>query len=303
MEIWIPITIAAAFLQNLRSALQKYLGTNYTLSTLGATSVRFIYAVPFAMLYIAILNRAFDKPLPIINETFLLYVLLVAISQIIGTAMLLYLFTKRNFAVSTAYSKTETIQAALFGTVILGDVIGILPTFAILVSVSGVLLISSARTQSPFKLLLRSWTKQDALIGISSGAAFAMAAVGVRGATLSLAPNDFVINAAYSLLATILVQSVIMTIYLYWKQPHELTRIMRAWPLAGAVGLSGMLASACWFSAMAIQNVAYVRALGQIELLFTFIASYFFFRESYNKVELLGITLVIGGILLLLVGR
>ena len=303
MEIWIPITIVAAFFQNLRSALQKYLTTNGLLSTVGATSIRFIYAVPFAIFYTFILTRTFGKSLPIINETFLFYVLLVAISQIVATTMLLYLFTKRNFAVGTTYSKTETIQAAIFGTVILGDAIGAVRAIAILVSVSGVLLISSARAQSPFRFLLHSWTTKDALIGIGSGAAFAMAAVGVRGAILSLTGGDFVINAAYSLVATTLIQSVIMTIYLYRKEPGQLARILRAWPVAGVVGLSGMLASACWFSAMAIQNVSYVRALGQIELLFTFAVSYFFFRESYNKIELLGVTLVVGGIVLLLIGR
>jgi drug/metabolite transporter (DMT)-like permease len=61
-----------------------------------------------------------------------------------------------------------------------------------------------------------------------------------------------------------------------------------------------MLGSAGWFTAMTIQNAAYVRALGQIELVFTFAASYFFFRERTSRVELLGIALVIGGILILL---
>jgi drug/metabolite transporter (DMT)-like permease len=43
-----------------------------------------------------------------------------------------------------------------------------------------------------------------------------------------------------------------------------------------------------------------VRALGQIELVFTFAASYFFFHERTNRIELLGIFLVIGGIVILL---
>jgi drug/metabolite transporter (DMT)-like permease len=64
-----------------------------------------------------------------------------------------------------------------------------------------------------------------------------------------------------------------------------------------------MLASACWFTAMTIQNAAYVRALGQVELLFTFAAGHLFFRERSNALELIGIGLVAGGILLLLLYR
>ena len=76
--------------------------------------------------------------------------------------------------------------------------------------------------------------------------------------------------------------------------------MLQAWKVAGVGGLSGMMASAGWFTAMTIQNAAYVRALGQIELVFTFAASYFFFHEKTNRVELFGIALVIGGILILL---
>ena len=49
-EIWIPLTIAGAFFQNLRSALQKHLKAH--LSTAGATYVRFFYAWPFAIIYL-----------------------------------------------------------------------------------------------------------------------------------------------------------------------------------------------------------------------------------------------------------
>jgi len=42
-----------------------------------------------------------------------------------------------------------------------------------------------------------------------------------------------------------------------------------------------------------------VRAVGQIELVFTFIASVFFFRERTSRIELLGIALILAAILLL----
>ena len=73
------------------------------------------------------------------------------------------------------------------------------------------------------------------------------------------------------------------------------------WRPSLLVGVTGVLASIFWFSAFTLQNAAYVRALGQIELIFTFIASVVFFREKINKLEFAGIIFITGGILILVV--
>jgi uncharacterized membrane protein len=99
------------------------------------------------------------------------------------------------------------------------------------------------------------------LFGIASGALFGVAAVTVRAASLSLEGSDFVIRAGFSLRC--------------------------------------VLASIGWFTAMTLENAAYVRGLGQIELVFTFVASYLFFGERASRREIVGILLVVMGILLL----
>ena len=91
-----------------------------------------------------------------------------------------------------------------------------------------------------------------------------------------------------------------MTAYLIIREPAELMRVLKSWKISIWVGLSGMAASAGWFTAMTIQNAAYVRALGQIELLFTFAVSILFFKEQTNVKEISGIFLVCSGILILL---
>lgn len=118
IEAWIPITIAAAFFQNIRTALQKHLKGR--LSTAGATHVRFLYGLPFAVLYVLGLNEFAGFPLPVPNLNFYTFVVIGGLAQIVATALLVALFSLRNFAVGTTYSKTETVQAALFGIVILG---------------------------------------------------------------------------------------------------------------------------------------------------------------------------------------
>ena len=298
MELWVPITIAAAFLQNVRSALQKHLRGE--LSTLGATLVRFSYGVPFALLYLAFLHWGADQPLPRLNPTFALFAGLGGIGQIVGTALLLQSFAYRNFAVGTTYSKTETLQTAIFGIVVLGDPLGLAVALAILVSLMGVLLLAAGGSTGGTGAILKSWASRPALLGIGSGAGFALSAVCYRAASLSLGGPGFLMQAAFTLACVIVLQTLVMAVYLRVREPGQLRATLRAWRIALWVGLAGMTASAGWFTAMTIQNAAHVRALGQIELVFTFIAAHFFFHERSTRLEIAGILLVAGGLLILL---
>lgn len=298
VELWVPITLAAAFLQNLRSALQKHLKGR--LDTTGATFVRFGYGFPIAILYVLFLNQGLGLAWPEINGRFLTFAALGGVTQIAATALLVYLFSFRNFAVGTAYSKTETVQTAIFGIVILGDPLHLVPAIGIIVSLAGVMAISAARTEVTGRALLLSWTDRPAVIGILSGTFFGISAVSYRAAALSLGGEGFLMQAGFTLACVTVFQTVLMLAWMAWRNPGQIVAVIRAWKTASLVGLAGVGASACWFSAMTITNAAYVRTLGQVELIFTFIASYFFFRERPNWIEVAGIMLVIAGIVVLL---
>jgi len=297
MELWIPITIFAAFMQNLRSSLQKYLKGR--LSTSGATFSRFAYAVPLAFLYLLGLTSFAGYELPGTNATFAVYAMIGGLAQVLATALLVYLFSFRNFAVGTTFSKTETVQTALFGIVVLGETLSTGAVIAVMISLVGVMMISV--TQSTLKVgdPAKQWVGRPALIGIASGAFFGVSAVTYRAASLSLDGGDFIIRAAFTLACVTVFQTVVMAIYMRLREPGQIMAVLRAWRIAGFVGLAGMLGSAGWFTAMTLQNAAYVRALGQIELLFTFAASYLFFGERSSRTELAGIGLVTVGILIL----
>ncbi len=300
MELWIPITLAAAFLQNLRSALQKHL--KGSLSTSGATFSRFAYATPLAILYATLLTTIGGFALPTPNAVFLGYMAIGGVGQILATALLVYLFSFRNFAVGTTFSKTETVQTAIFGFFVLGDHLTLSASIAILISLAGVFAISSARAAKGIGGFIGSLTDRTALIGIASGACFGISAVSYRAASLSLGGEGFLMQAAFTLAAVTIFQTLLMAIYMRWREPGQITEVLRSWRVSSLVGLAGMLASAGWFTAVTIQNAAYVRALGQVELIFTFAASYFIFGERSNRLELIGIMLVTVGILVLLVG-
>ncbi len=301
IELWIPVTLAAAFLQNIRSALQKHLAGSLTTS--GATFVRFSYGFPLAILYVAGLAVFAGLPLPRPHGAFLGYAAVGGLAQILATALLIALFAHRNFAVGTTYSKTETVQTALFGFIILGESLSAGAVLGIMISLVGVMAISVAKSAAGGRGFLASLVSRPALIGIASGSFFGIAAVSYRAASLSLGGEGFLIQAAFTLAVVTVMQTLAMAAYMRLREPGVITQTLRHWRVAAWVGASGVAASACWFTAMTIQNAAYVRALGQVELIFTFIASAVFFRERATGLEIAGILLTVAGILCLLIFR
>ncbi|WPE18927.1 EamA family transporter [Shinella zoogloeoides] len=294
MELWIPITIAAAFLQNLRSALQKHL--QGSLGTRGASFVRFGYGFPLAIFYVLVLRLAVGLPFPALNWTFAFWAVIGGLAQIFATMLLVYLFSLRNFAVGTAYSKTEPVQAAIFGFVLLGERITFGAVVAIIVGVVGVMLISLARAPLSWRNILAALTSRTALIGIASGAVFGISAVAYRSASLSLQGPGPIMDAAVTLACVTTFQTAFMLVWMGWKDKREIVDVLKSWRSSSLVGIAGVLGSACWFTAMSLQQVAYVRALGQIELVFTFMASWFLFHERVNRTEAAGCLLIVCGI-------
>lgn len=301
MELWIPITITAAFFQNLRSAVQRHLKGQ--LSDAGATYVRFFYALPFAVLYCWAWNTFADLPLPAPNGVFLVYCLLGGVSQILFTFLLMRLFSFQNFAVGTTYSKTEVVMVAVLGLVLLGDTLTLAAALAIVICFAGVVVLSIARTKLTALSLVTKLAEKPTLIGLASGAFLGASVVFYRGATLALGAGDFRMRAAFALTVSVILQTVILGAYLYLREPGQITAVVRSWRPALAVGVAGILASICWFTAFSLQNGAYVRALGQIELIFTFIASAVFFKERTNALEFCGIGLIVAAILILILAQ
>ncbi|MHA3915454.1 EamA family transporter [Halovulum sp. GXIMD14793] len=294
MDIWIPITIAAAFFQNIRFMLQKRLTDQ--LSTLGVTYARFLFAAPLAVLVVLFL-LAMGQPWPGLTAGFVIYASVGGIAQIVATALLVALFSLRNFAVGVVYSKTETVMTAALSAAILTEPIGWAGLAAVLVSVAGVILMSRPPDAGR---LLDGLFSRAALIGVGSGAIFAVSSISYRGASLSLQTGDFLIQAAVTLAFVTIMQTLVMTVWLMLRQKGEVARVWKARRMASLVGLTGMLGSLGWFAAFALINATYVKALGQVEVLFTVLTSIFIFKEKLQRQEVAGIALIVSGIWLLL---
>jgi drug/metabolite transporter (DMT)-like permease len=300
--LWIPITVAAALAQTLRNTAQRHLTAS--LGTLGATLVRFLYGLPFALLWLGV-ARAIDRaPLPAPTATFAGWVLLGAVCQIVATGLLLRVMVERNFTLGVAYSKSELFQVAVFGLAFLGDPVSLDTGVAIALGTLGVLLLSPADPERPFHALFVGLTARPALLGLASGTAFGLAAVGYRGAALALGGGTpFLLAAAYTLVAAQLLQTVLLGAWLLVREPAVVPAVLRAWRASLVAGFMGAAASGGWFTAMTIEPAAHVRTLGLIELLFSYAVSRRVFRERLSPRELTGIALLALGLLVVTLRR
>jgi drug/metabolite transporter (DMT)-like permease len=293
--LWAAFTIIAAASQTARNAMQRELIV--TLGTLGATHVRFLFGFPFALVLLAGVLVFTGMPLPRPGLAFWPWVFAGTVTQILATALMLAAMGERSFVVAIAYIKTEPVQVAVFGFLVLGDALTLPMVIAILVATAGVIIMS-------FKP--RGGAKADALptlLGLGSGAMFALSAVTYRGAILSLAGTPFAMAATFTLTVGLALTASLLSLYLALRDPAVLLAIVRAWRPAVFAGALGALASEFWFLAFALASAASVRTLGLVEVLFAQAISSFVFKQPTSRREAVGIVLVVVGVALLIWAR
>jgi drug/metabolite transporter (DMT)-like permease len=291
--LWVAFTLVAATAQTFRNATQRSLTA--TLGTTGATHIRFLFGLPFGLLALAIVALV-SGGLPQLTWATVAWTALGAVSQIFATALMLAAMRERSFVVTTAYTKTEPIQVALFALVFLGEPVTPLLAAAIFVATLGVLALSwPSRAGGE----IFSW--RPAILGIVSGGLFALAAVAFRGGIAAL-DAPFVQAATVTLALSLAVQTVLLSAWLYARQPQVLAGVLRAWRPSLPAGFLGAFASEMWFLAFAIQSPARVRTLGLVEIVIAGLVSRRLFAQSPGIRDAAGIALVVIGVVLLFAG-
>jgi drug/metabolite transporter (DMT)-like permease len=290
--LWIPATLIAAAAQTARNTLQHRL--TETLGTLGATQVRFLYGLPFAVVFLLAVRAWEGVAVPVPNREFLAFVVASAVAQILATALMLATMRHRSFALATVYVKTEPVLVAIFAVSVLGDPLTAPGALAVLVATAGVILMSWRGGSGGGDV----W--RPALTGIASGACFALASVGFRGAILALDTGSPLLRATTTLVWSLAVQVAILLVYLLVFQRAALMGSLRVWRSSLVAGLMGAVASQFWFIGFALGAVANVRTLGLVEVLFAQIVSRRLFAQQSSRREKLGALLVVAGVALLL---
>jgi drug/metabolite transporter (DMT)-like permease len=291
--LWAVFTVIAAAAQTARNAMQRELTA--TLGTVGATHVRFLFGFPFAVLFLVGVCLVTESALPHPPLVYWLWLLLGFMAQIAATAMMLSAMNDRSFVLTIAYIKTEPVQVALFGLILLGDKVTPLLALAILIATAGVVVMSlkpGAAQAGGFR---------PTLMGLVSGGMFGLSAIGYRGAILSLGLHDnFVLAATFTLTAGLICQAVLLSAWLALRDPKILKAIFREWKPSLFAGFMGALASQFWFLGFAIATAASVRTLALVEVLFAQGISKFIFKQPTSPREIVGIVMIVAGVVLLI---
>lgn len=284
MELWVLFAIAAAAAQTVRFAVQKILAGGQ-LSPAAATWARFLYSAPLVAVLVVLYAAATSQTLPTPGPGFWVYALLGGLFQIFATICTVWLFRLRAFAVGITFKKTEVMLTVLAGLVVLGDTVSLTGVAAIALGFVGVLLLSDPPEGG-------SLINKAAGIGLLSGVFFALSAVTYRGATLAMSTNDPILTGGGTLAIVTAWQTLALGLWLWWREPGQISATFRTWRTSGLVGIFSLLGSWSWFAAFSLMNAAYVFAVGQIELIFSLLVGTFWFRERLRSRELLGMAIL-----------
>ncbi len=285
MEAWVLLSVLAAAFQTARFALQKVLAGGPPgpgAGAVAATFARFVWAAPLAIGALGVMAVRWPVPSP--SAAFLAWAGTGALAQVAATLLVVRLFAMRDFAVGIALKKTEVILTAIVGLALLGDRLGPGQAAALVTGLLGVTLLSDARPAD--------WRPGPALwIGLASGAAFALSAVGYRAAALSLEAG-WAVRALTTLAWATCAQAGGMALWLRWRRPGTVRAVLSDWRRTAPVGATSAAGSACWFGAFALQSAALVFAVGQVELIFSLLLGRLAFGERPRRRALAGIALI-----------
>ena len=291
--LWILATLVAAGAQTARNAMQSSL--TVSLGTLGATQVRFVYGLPFAVAFLALAAAVAGGGVPEPTAAFLAYAAGGATAQIAGTALLLAAMQARSFAVATTFNKTEAVQVAIFGVALLGEHLTLAGAAAIVVATAGVVLVAAKPG-----LKLGADGIRPIVYGIASGGCFAIASVGFRGGILELGSDAYYLRAATTLVWALAFQALLLSLWMALFARRALLASLALWRQSLVAGFFGAFASQFWFLGFSLTAAANVKALGLVEVVFAQVIAHRVFAQRATAREAAGMALVVAGVALLL---
>ena len=299
--IWIPISVFAALMQAVRTAAQKTL--SQSMSTMGTTYVRSLAALPLIVAILCGVLWFEGSSVPKFSVTYLSYTFGGALAQVLATALLIRMFALRSFAVGTMLIKTDILMTAFIGTALFSEQLSVAGWLALLVMLLGVLLMLLGKVDSPSLVtgdepLSRTIFGPVTQVALSCALMFTFSYLCIREATLILQPGSFLWRGAWTVTLVIGMQTVFLGIWLALKQPLVFKQLRDHRGLIAFIGITSGLGSIGWFTAFALQNASYVRAVGQIEAVFTLTISWLYFHEKITRLELAGMAVMVVGVLL-----
>ena len=279
---WILFTLGAIVMQTVRNALQSKLSG--AVNTSGVTLSRFILAPPIALVYLLILYSSSASQVPEFSGSFITVILCASLLQIAATSLMVILFKQKNFAIGAGLAKSEALVAGVVGMLFFGSYLTPLGWAGIVIGAIAVFVLSSGNR-------LHGISVKTMVIGLACGTCFALTSLLVREASHMLNVQHTV-AAAWVLLWVLCVQAMTLSGYIALTKPFVFKQLTLAKKQVLAISTVSCLGSICWFTAMALQHVALVKTLGQLEVLLTLVLSHYWLKNAVTKREIAGLLLI-----------
>jgi len=283
--LWVLVTLMASSAQTLRNAMQRDLIG--ALGAVGAAQVRFLFGLPFAVVFLAGMLAATGLDAPPLKLANFLWTAFGAFSQVIATALMLAAMRTRSFVVAVAYTKTEPAQVALFGLVAFNET----PTRSLIAAIAFAMIGVGLMSVRSRKELVSDW--RSTAYGLASATFFAFAAIGFRSAVIGVETPSRALAASMILVVGLAIQSATLGLYLGVVDRAGARAILAAWRSSLFAGFMGALASQFWFIAFALTDAARVRTLALIEVPMAQVVSLKLFREPPSLRDGLGMALIV----------
>jgi drug/metabolite transporter (DMT)-like permease len=292
--LWVLATLIAAAAQTARNAAQA--GLTAKIGTLGATQVRFVFGLPFAVLFLWLVTLGTGEALPALTGTSLAYTTLGAVAQIGATALMLVTMKSRSFAVTTAWIKTEPVLVAVLAVLLIGDPLTWSKLVAILVATAGVVILSTKPETT--KEMLHDWG--PAATGLMAGVLFGVAAIGFRGGIINLPEGSFLIRASTVLVVSLVLQCGMLLAWLAIFNRQALAASFEVWRASLLAGFLGAFASQFWFIGFSLTSAANVRTLALVEVIMALGVSALVFGQKVTARQMVGMAVIVVGVGMLL---
>jgi drug/metabolite transporter (DMT)-like permease len=284
MEVWVIFSVLAAAAQALRTAVQRRMAA--PLGSYGAAYIRFSYACPIAWLCVIAYDSFAPSDFASLPLSFWLWINIAALTQVIFTVLLVQLFSHRSFAAAVAFSKTEVLQTAIFEALILGVVVTTQTGIAIAIGVFATVMLAFVKTQFSIDHIWQSIRSRQMAIGLAAGAFLGFCTVCYGAAMKAMIGGTLIGNAVYAAAIGVTIQAICFGAYIFIVRRQEFVASFVQWRGGAMAGVWAALTSICWFAAFANHEVAPVRAVGQVELLFSIGFSILYFKERVSRLEL-----------------
>jgi drug/metabolite transporter (DMT)-like permease len=295
-HFWVFISLFAVIFQVSRNILMKQMKSK--MDDEAIMLARFAVSAPFALLWLVCLSLL-GYAMPQANWIFILYVIIASAFQIAGGLLFLRLFGRRNFVIGVTYARMDAMMAALFGAIIFSEFVSVGALFAIILSFSGIVMIAMAEEHLEPKNLFKRIFTPSAIMGAGSGVMFGISSLFIRHSILALEGGEFFVRSTYSLFCMQVLQAFAVFVIVYIKNKPQIVKIVRSGYGVYLVGLTNSVSSFCWYVAFSLTNAAHVSMVGQVEILFSVFVTHKVFKEKTCMLEILGMTVVVGSILLL----